>query len=120
MDIGLLNQYYHELVIRNSDSKSNHPEYIKKFWMMINKNLNDGMVSEKYGIIHNHALNLVDEVFKVILGSAYTASNHHDNLGKLIASGYPIETQERLDYLKVVSDTYSNFERLTFSLKSIG
>ena len=120
MDIGLLNQYYHELVIRNSDSKSNHPEYIKKYWMMINKNLNDGMVSEKYGIIHNHALNLVDEVFKVILGSAYTASNHHDNLGKLIASGYPIETQERLDYLKVVSDTCSNFERLTFSLKSIG
>jgi len=120
MDIGLLNQYYHELIIRNSDSKTNHPEYTKKLWMMINKNLNEGMGSEKYEILQNHALNLVDEVFKFILGSAYTASNQNDNLSKLIASGYPIEAQERLDYLKAVSDTCSNFKRLTFSLKSAG
>lgn len=120
MDIGLLNQYYHELVIRNSDSKTNHPQYTERLWMMINKNLNEGMVSEKYGILQNHALSLVDEVFKVILGSAYTPSNHNDNLGKLIASGYPIEAQDKLDYLKVVSDTCSDFNRLTFSLKSAG
>lgn len=120
MDIGLLNQYYHELVILNSDSKTNHPEDIKTFWIMINKNLNEGMVSEKYWIVQNHALNLVDEVIKVILGSAYTHSNPNDNLSKLIASGYAIGTQERLDYLKVVSFTDSNFERLAFSLRSIG
>ena len=120
MDIGLLNQYYHELVIRNSDSKTNHPEYTKKLWMMINKNLNEGMGSEKYEILQNHALNLVDEVFKVILRSAYSASNQNDNLSKLIASGYPIEAQERLDYLKAVSDTSSDFKRVTFSLKSAG
>jgi len=120
MDISLLNQYYHELVMQNPDTKTNHPEVIKKLWTMINKNLNEGMVSEKYWIVQNYALNLVEEVIKIILGSAYNSSNHSDNINKLIATGYDIQTQERLEFLKVLSYTNSNFERLAFSLKSIG
>jgi len=120
MDIGLFNQYYHELVMQNPDTKTNHPEVIKKLWTMINKNLNEGMVSEKYWIVQNYALNLVEEVIKIILGSAYNSSNHSDNISKLIATGYDIQTQERLEFLKVVGYTSSNFERLAFSLKSIG
>lgn len=120
MDIGLLNQNEQELVIRDTDRKTIHPEDIKNLWMMINKNLNKGMVPEKYSIVQSRALNLVDEVFKNILGREYDSSNPSNNLSKLIASGYDIQTKERLEFLEVVHYTSSNFEQLAFSLKSIG
>lgn len=120
MDIGLLNQYYHHLVTRNSETKTNHPESIKNLWTMINKHLNEGMSPEKYWIIQTHALNLACETIKTILGSEYDPSDQNDNLNKLIASGYDIQVLERLDFFVIANSTSSSFERLAFSLKSIG
>lgn len=120
MDIGLYNQQYHEWVIRNSDKKTNHPELNMNLWIMINKNLNEGMSSEKYWIIQTHALNLANEIIKNILGNEYDSTAQNDNIDKLIAMGYDIQILEKLDFVKVVNFTTSNFARLAFSLKSIG
>lgn len=120
MDIGLLNQHYHQWITKNSETKTNHPESIKNLWVMINKKLNEGMDPEKYWIVQTHALNLTHEIMKFILGSEYNPSDQNDNINKLIALGYDIQVLERLDFLRVANFTSSSFERLAFSLKSIG